>query len=405
MHRKVLITGLGTISSIGMNVDETLDSLLNKRSGIKKSANLDSVHKNDFVFGEIAISTEQLKSMLNIPEQEAFSRTSLLGIIAAKEAVKNAGIADITKYRTGLLSASTVGGMDRSELYYADFLDNDSQNKYIDSHHCGDHTEKIADVLGIKDFTSTISTACSSSINTIMFGARLIKLGILDRVICGGVDSLSKFTLNGFNTLMILDKEHCRPFDETRSGLNLGEGAGYVVLEADDIVAKEGKTAVCELKGYANANDAYHQTASSPTGEGAFLAMSKAIEISGLKKEDISYINVHGTGTGNNDLSEGIAMKRVFGDNVPLFSSTKGYTGHTLGAAGVIETIFGALAIQNNTIFPNLNFKNTIEEIGISPVTELIVDKEINNVLSNSFGFGGNNSTLIISKILSTNDK
>jgi len=399
MQRRVLITGLGTISSIGMNIEETLDSLLNKRSGIKKSKNLQSVHKDDFVFGEIPLKLSELKDMLNIPQHEAYSRTSLLAMLAAKEAVENAGISDINKYRTGLLSASTVGGMDRSELYYADFLTNDTQNKYIDSHHCGDHTEKVADLLGIKDFTSTISTACSSSINTIMFGARLIKLGILDRVIAGGVDSLSKFTLNGFNTLMILDREHCRPFDETRLGLNLGEGAGYVVLEADDIIKKEGKTAICELKGYANANDAFHQTASSPTGEGAFLAMTKALKLSGLNKEDISYINVHGTGTGNNDLSEGIAMKRVFGENIPPFSSTKGYTGHTLGAAGSIETIFGALAIKHNTIFPNLNFVNTIEEIGIKPETDIITNREIKNVLSNSFGFGGNNSTLIISKI------
>jgi len=399
MQRRVLITGLGTISSIGMNIEETLDSLLNKHSGIKKSKNLQSVHKDDFVFGEIPLKLSELKDMLNIPQHEAYSRTSLLAMLAAKEAVENAGISDINKYRTGLLSASTVGGMDRSELYYADFLTNDTQNKYIDSHHCGDHTEKVADLLGIKDFTSTISTACSSSINTIMFGARLIKLGILDRVIAGGVDSLSKFTLNGFNTLMILDREHCRPFDETRLGLNLGEGAGYVVLEADDIIKKEGKTAICELKGYANANDAFHQTASSPTGEGAFLAMTKALKLSGLNKEDISYINVHGTGTGNNDLSEGIAMKRVFGENIPPFSSTKGYTGHTLGAAGSIETIFGALAIKHNTIFPNLNFVNTIEEIGIKPETDIITNREIKNVLSNSFGFGGNNSTLIISKI------
>jgi len=399
MQRRVLITGLGTISSIGMNIEETLDSLLNKRSGIKKSKNLQSVHKDDFVFGEIPLTLSELKDMLNIPQHEAYSRTSLLAMLAAKEAVDNAGISDINKYRTGLLSASTVGGMDRSELYYSDFLTNDTQNKYIDSHHCGDHTEKVADLLGIKDFTSTISTACSSSINTIMFGARLIKLGILDRVIAGGVDSLSEFTLNGFNTLMILDREHCRPFDETRSGLNLGEGAGYVVLEADDIIEKEGKTAICELKGYANANDAFHQTASSPTGEGAFLAMTKALKLSGLNKDDISYINVHGTGTGNNDLSEGIAMKRVFGENIPPFSSTKGYTGHTLGAAGSIETIFGALAIKHNTIFPNLNFVNTIEEIGIRPETDIITNREIKNVLSNSFGFGGNNSTLIISKI------
>ncbi|MCT4639908.1 MAG: beta-ketoacyl-[acyl-carrier-protein] synthase family protein [Bacteroidales bacterium] len=399
MSRKVYITGLGIVSSIGMNIDETLESLLTKKSGIKKPKHLTSVHKNDFVLGEIDVTIDDLKNRLNIPENKAYSRTSMLGMIAAREAIKNAGIDNINEFKTGLLSASTVGGMDRSELYYRDFLTNDTQNKYIDIHHCGDNTEKIARDLGIKDFTSTISTACSSSINTIMFGARLIKMGILDRVIAGGVDALSKFTLNGFNTLMILDKEHCRPFDETRVGLNLGEGAGFVVIEADDIVNKSGKKPVCEVSGYANANDAYHQTASSPDGNGAFMAMTNALKISGLSAEDINYVNVHGTGTNNNDLSEGIALKRLFGDNVPPFSSTKGYTGHTLGAAGAIETIFSALAIQNQVTYPNLNFKNTITDLGISPQTDVMKNTEVKHVLSNSFGFGGNNSTIILSKI------
>ena len=231
-----------------------------------------------------------------------------------------------------------------------------------------------------------------------MFGSNLIKTGQLDRVIVGGNDSVTRFTLNGFNTLMILDKTGCHPFDENRAGLTLGEGAAFLVLESEDVVLKEKKSILAEVSGYGNANDAYHQTASSPDGTGAFMAMSKAIAMSGLNPGDIDYINVHGTGTENNDLSEGVAMKRIFGENVPPFSSTKGFTGHTLGAAGAVEAVISVLAIGNRTIFPNLNFVTPMKELQISPVTKLTRDAEIRHVLSNSFGFGGNNSAVVISK-------
>jgi 3-oxoacyl-[acyl-carrier-protein] synthase-1 len=153
-----------------------------------------------------------------------------------------------------------------------------------------------------------------------------------------------------------------------------------------------------ELTGYSNANDAYHQTASSPEGNGAFLAMQGALGMSHIQTERISYINVHGTGTQNNDLSEGVALERLFGDKVPLFSSTKSYTGHTLGAAGAIEAVFAVLAISNSMIFPNLYFSTPMKELRIKPVTKLIQDADVRNVLSNSFGFGGNSSSLIFSK-------
>ncbi|MDD4215686.1 MAG: beta-ketoacyl-[acyl-carrier-protein] synthase family protein, partial [Bacteroidales bacterium] len=240
---------------------------------------------------------------------------------------------------------------------------------------------------------------CSSSANAIMYASRLIKNNILDIAFAGGTDSLTRFTVNGFNTLMILDKNHCRPFDAGRAGLNIGEGAGYVVLVSEKVLNETQKEAFAEVKGYGNANDAYHQTASSPDGQGAFLAMSKAMSMSGLQPYEIDYINVHGTGTGNNDLSEGIAMKRIFGDHVPLFSSTKPFTGHTLGAAGGIEAIISILAIKNKLVFPNLNFKEPIPELNISPVTRLTENVKVTNVLSNSFGFGGNNSSLILSEV------
>lgn len=230
-----------------------------------------------------------------------------------------------------------------------------------------------------------------------MFGARLIRHGVVDKVIAGGTDGLSKFTLNGFNTLMILDREHCRPFDATRAGLNLGEGAAYITLQTKASAINEKKKIYAEISGYANANDAFHQTASSENGEGPYLAMQQALNKANLSPGSIDYINVHGTGTDNNDLTEGKAMIRLFGNNLPPFSSTKAYTGHTLGAAGSVESIISILSLQHNTMFPNINFKTKIPEIDIEPVSK-VEKKELQHVLTNSFGFGGNDSSLIFSK-------
>jgi 3-oxoacyl-[acyl-carrier-protein] synthase-1 len=197
---------------------------------------------------------------------------------------------------------------------------------------------------------------------------------------------------------MILDKNGCRPFDENRAGLTLGEGAAFLVLESEETVQKHGKTVLAELTGYGNANDAYHQTASSPDGTGAFMAMTQALEMGGLRPEEISYVNVHGTGTQNNDLSEGIAMERIFGEHVPPFSSTKTFTGHTLGAAGSVEAVLSVLAIRHRLIYPNLRFETPMKELKIRPETRLTEGADIRHVLSNSFGFGGNNSAVVLSK-------
>jgi len=197
---------------------------------------------------------------------------------------------------------------------------------------------------------------------------------------------------------MILDRSACHPFDENRAGLTLGEGSAYLVLESEESVAAGNKKVLAEVSGYGNANDAYHQTASSPDGTGPYLAMTKALRSAGLRPGDIGYVNVHGTGTQNNDLTEGTAMERVFGDHVPPFSSTKGFTGHTLGAAGAVETVFSVLALVNGTIFPNLNFTTPMKELNIRPVTNLITGADLCHVLSNSFGFGGNCSSVILSK-------
>jgi 3-oxoacyl-[acyl-carrier-protein] synthase-1 len=397
MPKKIYVTGIGIVSAIGLNVAENFNSLMTLKHGIGKLRFLKTIHSESLPCGEIKRDNAQLAQILDMDIGPDFSRTALLGMIAAKEAFHNAGLMDSVKSNTGIISANTVGGMDRTEMLYRN-ITKENQN-FILSHVCGDSTEKIAGLLGINGHVSTISTACSSSINSIMSGAEMIKNNLLDRVVAGGADALSKFTVNGFNSLMILDKNHNCPFDENRNGLNLGEGAAFIVLESETALKGREDKILCELTSCSNANDAFHQTASSGNGQGAFLSMSKAIENSGLKLNEIDYINAHGTGTSNNDITEAIALKRLFGEQIPAFSSTKTYTGHTLGAAGAVEAVFSILSLRNKVIFPNLNFKEPMKEMPLIPVTELIENITIRNVLSNSFGFGGNDSSLIFSAV------
>ena len=401
MSDKVFVTGIGIISAIGNNTGEVLNSLNLSATGIGFTSYLNTIHKNELPVAGVKASNEELLEIVTPCGNLAYTRTALLGMIAAKEAVISSGIKDISEKRTGLVSATSVGGMDKSEYFFSKFIKDNKAGKLKDiiTHDCGDSTEKIADYLGVKDYITTISTACSSSANSIMFGARLIKNGILDRVIAGGTDSLTKFTLNGFNTLMILDKTGCKPFDNNRNGLTLGEGAGFLILESERAANSANKEILCELKGYDNSCDAYHQTASSPEGYGAYLAMKGAIDMSRLSTDEIDYINAHGTGTVNNDLSEGKAIEKIFGNKIPKLSSTKSFTGHTLGAAGGIEAVLSVLSIKDQTIFPNLNFTQQMKELGFTPATNLLKNVEVNNVLSNSFGFGGNNTTLIFSRV------
>jgi 3-oxoacyl-(acyl-carrier-protein) synthase len=403
MSRKVVVTGLGVISAIGDDVKSNFDSLIQRKSGIGKIENINTRHKTTLPFAEIKLSDTELLDKVGVGHDLGYTRPALLGIIAAKEAIEDAGIHDIDEYRTGIISATTVGGMGKTEQYYKQILDESQTGDfmaYISAHDCGESTERIADFLNIKEYINTINTACSSSANAVMLGARLIKHNILDRVVVGGVDSLTLFTINGFNSLMILDERGCRPFSDDRRGLTLGEGAGYIVIEAVDIAQKSNKKIYSEVTGYANTCDAFHQTASSPEGDGAFLSMSQALKVAGLNTSDIDYINAHGTATEINDLSEGRAVQKLF-EKVPPISSTKSYTGHTLGASGGIEAVYANLCIQHGVIFPNLSFYTQMNELNFKPQTELAQNVDIKHVLSNSFGFGGNNTTLIFSKISS----
>ncbi|MEC5146747.1 beta-ketoacyl-[acyl-carrier-protein] synthase family protein [Chitinophaga sp. 212800010-3] len=395
MSEKVWIAGGGVISGIGLNLQECMQSFRDMKPGMTGMQHLSSVHRNTFPVAEVKADNNTLADMARMPEN--ISRTALLSMIAAREAWQASGLGDISRYRVGLVSGNTVGGMDKTEDFFAAYLANAGGGRLhqLIHHECGSITELVADMLGVRHHISTISTACSSGANALMYGARLIRNNIVDVVIAGGTDSLTRFTLNGFNTLMILDQQPCRPFDETRTGLNLGEGAGYVILVSDSLAAS--LQPWCRLSGFANANDAYHQTASSPDGNGNYLAMKGALDMSGLQPQQIGYINLHGTGTQNNDVSEGIAINRIFAPHFPPMSSTKSFTGHTLGASGGIEAVFSAWALKEGIIYPNARFQQPMKELPFTPVETYSEGHDLQHVLSNSFGFGGNCSSLVFS--------
>lgn len=399
MSSPVYVAGVGVITAIGNNVAENMAAFEREDAGMGDITLINTIHKGVLPVAEVKLDNAALADLAGISPK--LSRTKMLSLIAAREALNDAAIPNFADLRSGFISANTVGGMDKSEDFFVDFLNDNNKGKLrnVFDHECGSMTEVVADELGITDYMTTISTACSSSANAIFYGARLIKNDLLDVVIAGGADALAKFTLNGFNTLMILDKEYCKPFDDNRAGLNLGEGAGYVVLVSEKVAKTLNKPLYCTLSGYNNSNDAYHQTASSPDGTGSYMAMQGALNKAGLQPSDIDYINLHGTGTPNNDSAEGAAIKRLFEPSYPPMSSTKSFTGHTLGASGGVEAVFSVLAIRNKVIYPNLRFETQMEELPFAPEARYLKDQQVNNVLSNSFGFGGNCTSLIFSAV------
>ena len=397
MDKNIVITGEGIISAIGNDKATVLQSLLDGRSGIVEMKHLHSSH-HELPIGEVQLSNDEMKAMLALPVEEQTSRTSLMGMLAVRQALAEAQLPETApkNRRVVLISGTTVGGMDITEQYYDSFATSDEHLDCLKKHDCGSSTEEIAAMFGISECT-TISTACSSAANALILGANLLKTGQADLVIAGGSEALTRFHLNGFNSLMILDHEPCRPFDAQRAGLNLGEGAAFVVMETEASARERGAEIHAWLTGYGNACDAFHQTASSDNGEGAYRAMTEALEMAQLKPEDIDYVNAHGTGTPNNDLSESAALKRVFAEKMPLISSTKAFTGHTTSASGSIETVICLLAMQHNFVPANLRWEHQIPD-GITPTTG-VKDVTLKHVVCNAFGFGGNDSSLILSAV------
>ena len=351
MRKQIVITGCGMIAA----------------SKIAKIKHLD-FEGFPFPVGEVDITNEDFKKTLGIPTNTDVGRTTLLGISALKETIKNSGISAATPGRKILISGTTAGEMDLTEKYWQDI---ENHTNILLRHDCGSCTENIAKHFGFIDECTTISTACSSGANAILEGAELLEAGKADIVFAGGAEALTKFHLTGFASLMILDREVCRPFAADRAGLNLGEGAAFLAMETEEHAKARGAKILCYFAGGGNACDAFHQTASSPDGEGAYLAMTQALANSNITASDIQYVNAHGTGTVNNDESEMAALHRIFGDKMPKVESTKSITGHTTSAAGAIEAVICINKMQEN---PDYKY-----------------------VMDNSFGFGGNDTSIIFS--------
>ncbi len=403
MNSNIVITGEGIVCAVGLDKQQVLQSLQHKHTGIGVMKHLRSTHL-ELPVGEVPLSNDEMRNELGITDSYS-NRTSLMGMLAVKQALADAGIDKQTvgknNLRIVLVSGTTVSGMDITERFFDSLKTSNEHLACVKNHSCGRTTRMIADYFGLFDEYTTISTACSSAANALILGANMLKAGQCDMVIAGGCEALSIFHLNGFNSLMILDHEQCRPFDNHRAGLNLGEGAAFVVLEREESATKRGAEIHAYLRGYGNACDAFHQTASSENGEGAYRAMTEALQMAGLEPTDIQYVNAHGTGTPNNDMSESIALQRVFGNMMPKVSSTKSFTGHTTSASGCIETVICLLAMHHHFVPANLGFTTPMNN-GIVP-TMGEVDYDLRNVVCNSFGFGGNDTSLVLS--LSRNDE
>lgn len=404
---RVVITGLGAVCAIGKNKEEYWKNLIEGKCGIDRIDLFDTKEHRTQTGAQVKdfhpekyISSKKLKRM---------SRTDRLGIIAAQEAIRDSGLnwKKENRERIGVLLGAGAGGMFEAEEYHRVLLTkgpNKTRPTLLISHPPCVTTDYIAKEFGLRGPRSTIVTACSSSATSIGYAADLVKDGRADIMVTGGSDALCQLTYSGFNSMRVVDKDRCRPFDKNRTGLSLGESAGILILEELEHAKNRGAKIYCEFLGYGLSGDAYHMTTPHPKGKGAIQAIREALRDAGVKPEDVGYINAHGTATPFNDETETRAIKEVFKERayqIPV-SSTKSMVGHCLGAAGGIEAVAVSLAIRNNMIPPTTNYETNDPQCDLDYVPGKARKKEINIALSNSFAFGGNNTVLVFGKYVSS---
>jgi len=403
MSQTVAVTGLGIFCAIGKDLPEFRTNLFNGTCGIGEVDLFDIAGYNCRLAAQIRAS--RLKERLPSRQTKRISRCDLLGLIAAREAIQNAGI-DLSKIdtsRIGVIMGGGAGGMLSWEQFRREIWQNHPKryaSRVLASAPCT-LTDLIASHYGITGPRSTITTACSSSANAIGYGFDLIRSGRLDCVITGGSEALSELTFAGFHSLKVMSPEPCRPFDVNRQGLSLGEGAGIIVLEAYENAIKRHATPLAMISGYALNSDAYHMTSPDPDGMGMYRVMAAALKQSGLDPGLIDYINAHGTATKINDKMESKAIGRVFGEEGQAriwVSSSKSMLGHCLGASGAIEAIATILAIEQQKLPPTVHLDQTDPQCRLRHVNRAGIQQPIRAALSNSFAFGGNNTALVFGK-------
>jgi 3-oxoacyl-(acyl-carrier-protein) synthase len=396
LHRHpVVVTGLGVITAAGCGVPVVWDALRAGRSGLGPLTLFASPRHGRHRVGQVCADVDALAGNVR------GSRSDKLAWIATQEAVKQAGLepglGSVALERAGVAFGSTVAGMLGTEEVLRRLLREDRQRfGPLRFHECASATELCARQLGARGPCLTFSTACSAGAMAIAAAAELIESGEADVMIAGGADSLSRLTLNGFGSLLLLDPNGCRPFDAARTGISLGEGAGVLVLEAEATARARSAKILARLSGWGASCDASHATAPHPEGDGALMAMRLALERSGLPPGGINYVSAHGTGTPDNDAMEAKALRRLFGESVPPFSSVKRFFGHTLAASGAIKAVVCIRALQEQAVPASLGCDTPDPKIGLEPVRQFR-ELPLEHILSNSFGFGGNNAALVFS--------
>jgi 3-oxoacyl-(acyl-carrier-protein) synthase len=383
-----LITSLGAISAAGSNVADTLDSfsLKNRNAG---AVTLFETPMKYPVF--------EVKS---IPDEFYLEgqRTLSLALCAVDEALKDAKIDNLSKFRVGVCLGTTVASQLNNLDFYKSFRTTGSASMTsVDRYLKGNLAEFILRKIGAKGPALTVVNACSSGTDAIGIALSWLNNDLCDIAIAGGADELNRIPLCGFGSLGIVSMDLCAPFDRDRNGLNLGEGAGILILETKESARKRGISSDLFLAGYGSSSDAYHLTAPHPEGKGLKISLQKALIDAGVKPEEVSFVNAHGTATHDNDLVEGKVLAEIFGTDLKMLS-TKGFTGHTLGAAGGLEAVFTAAGLREGWVPASAGFKNKDEAIPLIPVREKTAITGCYAV-STSLAFGGNNAAIVIGRI------
>ena len=407
--KRVVITGIGLISPIGNTAKESWEGIKNKKCGIDDITLIDTTNFKTKLAAEL--KNFNFEDFFDSKMIKRTDRESLIAIQSAREAIKDSNInEENTDFnRLGVYVSTGIGGFNTIEEQCV--INNTKGNRrvsplFIPMGIVNMPAGNIAIDIGAKGESISIVTACASSTHAIGEAYRAIKLGLEDAIIAGGTEAaICQTSVAGFENMKALtgatDKNRASiPFDKERSGFVMGEGAGIVILEELEHALKRNAHIYAEVIGYGATSDAYHITSPDPEGDGAKRAMERAIIDANIKPEDIDYINAHGTSTHLNDATETVAIKKVFGDNYKnvLVSSTKGNTGHLLGAAGVTEAIFCAKAIEEGIVPPTINYKVADEECDLNLVVNEVMEKDIKIAMSNSLGFGGHNASIIIKK-------
>ena len=408
--RRVVVTGIGTINPLANNVENSWSNLISGKSGIDNITSFDTTNLPVKFAGEV--KDFDANDYMGKQHARKLDRSAHLSIFAAEQALLDAGLDTNSRLgdEVGIVLGTGIGGIGATEdavriydtrgpsrinpLAITQLMPNSS-------------TGQVAIRFGIEGPSLTITTACAASANSVGEAKNLIERGVVDTVIAGGTESgTTPMTIGAFAQIRALStnnespKEACRPFDKNRDGFVMAEGSTILVLENEESAKKRGAKIYGYVDGYGSTTDAYHITAPSEGGEGAVRAMKKALEDAGVNKEEINYINAHGTSTPINDKNETMAIKSVFGENAKsiTISSTKSMTGHLLGGAGAFEAMVSLLVMQNNKVPPTINLTTADDECDLNYTPNVSIDLEVNKVMSNSFGFGGHNGVLIFSK-------